>query len=150
VDDDERERRLRRRFGPPVSEAPPAAAPPRRPLRRLIAAGTVLAVVAAAAGAFLLLTPHDHVAPGCWWWTARTVGQVVAGSRGCVRGVYVRGGEIADGTSPQEPVLSFFYTDPDQPGGHPACAYRGGDAIVLRYHAVFDDGRTIIVVDGCR
>jgi hypothetical protein len=30
-----------------------------------------------------------------------------------------------------------------------ACAYKPGDAVVARYHAVFDDGRTIIVVDAC-
>ena len=131
-----------------MPEPPPVRR--RRLPGRLIAAGAVVAVVAAAAGAYLLLTPHDHVAPGCWWWSARTVGQVVAGSRGCVRGVYARGGVIAEGTSAQDPALSFFYTNPDQPGGHPACVYHGGQAIVLRYHAVFDDGRTIIVVDDCR
>jgi len=144
---DDRERRLRRRFGPPVPEPPPVR---RRPPGRLIAAGAVVAIAAAAVGAFLLLTPHDHAAPGCWWWSARTVGQVVAGSRGCVRGVFVSGGAIAEGTSPADPALSIAYTDPDQPGGHPACPFQPGQAIVLRYHAVFDDGRTLIVVEDCR
>jgi hypothetical protein len=144
----ERERRLRRRFGPPVPEPPPVRR--RRPPARLIAGGVLAAVVAGAVGAFLLLTPHDRAAPGCWWWTARTVGQVVAGSRGCVRGVFATGGAIAEGTSPADPVLAIAYADPDQPGGHPACPFQPGQAIVLRYHAVFDDGRTLIVVDDCR
>lgn len=147
---DERERRLRRRFGPPVPEPAPAPARRRRTPGRLLAAGALVAVVVGAVGAFLLLTPHDHVAPGCWWWSARTVGQVVASSRGCVRGVFVQGGAIAEGTGAADPVLSIAYTNPDQPGGHPACPFRPGQAIVLRYHAVFDDGRTLIVVDDCR
>ena len=112
--------------------------------------GAGCAAVAAAAGAFLLLTPRDHVAPGCWWWTARTVGQVVAGDRGCVRGIYARGGAIAEGTNAGDPALSIAYTDPDRQGGRPACPFQPGQAIVLRYHAVFDDGRTIVVIDDCR
>jgi hypothetical protein len=145
---DERERRLRRRFGPPVPE--PAAPRRRWPWQRLVAVGVPVALVAAAAGAFLLLTPHDHVAPGCWWWSAGTVGHVVPGDHGCVRGVFVQGGAIAEGTDPGDPVLSFTYTNPDQPGGRPACAFQPGDAIVVRYHAVFDDGRTLVVIDDCR
>jgi hypothetical protein len=116
---------------------------------RVAAAGAVAALVAAVA-AFLLLTPHDHAAPGCWWWTARTVGQVVAGDRGCLRGVYARGGAVAEGTGVGDPALSIAYTDPDRQGGRPACPFRPGDAIVLRYHADFDDGRTIVVIDDCR
>ena len=116
----------------------------------VLAAGALAAIVAGAAGAFLLLTPHDHVAPGCWWWTATTVGHVVPGDRGCVRGVFARGGAIAEGTDPADPVLSVAYTDPDQLGGRPACPFEPGQAIVLRYHAVFDDGRTIVVIDDCR
>lgn len=117
---------------------------------RALVAGGGCAIVAAATGAFLLLTPHDHVAPGCWWWSARTVGQVVAGDRGCVRGVFARGGAIGEGTSGGDPVLSIAYGDPDQPGGRPACPFQPGEAVVLRYHAVFDDGRTLIVVEDCR
>jgi hypothetical protein len=117
--------------------------------RQALIAGA-LAAAAVGAGAFLLLTPHDDVAPGCWWWTSRTVGQVVTGDRGCVRGVYARGGAIAEGTSAGDPALSIAYTDPDQQGGRPACPFQPGDAIVLRYHAVFDDGRTLIVVEDCR
>jgi len=147
---DERERRLRLRFGPPVPEPEPVGPKRGRRSRRLVAASAAVALAAAAAGAFLLLTPHDHVASGCWWWTARTVGQVVPGDRGCVRGVFARGGAIAEGTDPAEPVLSVAYTEPDQQGGRPACAFRPGQAIVLRYHAVFDDGRTLVVIDDCR
>jgi hypothetical protein len=115
-----------------------------------LAAAGVVAVIGAAVAAFLLLTPHEHAAPGCWWWTSRTVGEVVPGSRGCVRGVFARGGAVAEGTNAGDPALSIAYTDPDQQGGRPACAFRPGDAIVLRYHAVFDDGRTIVVIDDCR
>ena len=146
---DERERRLRRRFGPPVPVAPPA--PARRGVPRRLAAGAVAAAVLAAGAALLLvLTPHDHAAPGCWWWTARTVGQVAAGDRGCVRGVYLRGGTVGEGQGTLDVALPLAYTDPDRQGGRPACAFSPGDAIVLRYHAVFDDGRTIIVVEDCR
>ena len=108
----------------------------------LLAAGLVVA--------FLVLTPHDHVAPGCWWWSARTVGQVLPGQRGCVRGYVVRGGGLAEGTDAADVRLSLAYSDPDQPARREPCPFRVREAVVVRYHAVFDDGRTIVVVDDCR
>jgi hypothetical protein len=151
----ERERRLRRRFGPPVDEPQPSPAPAagRGPRRRAGLAGLAVAlavlVALAGTGAFLAATPHDHVAPGCSWWGARTVSAVAPGQRGCVR-AYVRvGGELADGRDPSSFALSYSTADPDHTS-HRCCPYQPGDAVVARYHAVFDDGRTIVVVDACR
>lgn len=103
----------------------------------LIAAGLVLGAVAAA----WELTPHQHVAAGCYWWTARRVGDVREGDSGCVRGYVFRGGlgESADAGSPR---LNY-----DTLGT--ACPWRPGDAVVARYHAVVDDGRVILQVTGC-
>ena len=148
---DEPERLLRRRFGPPVDAPHPSPPPTRRrvPGRLLTVAG-LLVVVGGSISAFLLLTPHDHVAPGCWWWTARSVGKVVVGDRGCLRGFYRGGASLAEGPNESDLTLPISYTDPDRPGGRPACALAPGDAVVVRYHAVFDDGRTIVVIEDCR
>jgi len=148
LDERERERRLRLRFGPPIEPAP--AGPGRRLPRRALAAAVAAALVAAGAAAFLGLTPHDHVAPGCWWWTARQAGGVVTGSRGCLRGWYRSGGEIAESADPSSYGLAVAYANPDQPVRRPACPFARGDAVVVRYHAVFDDGRTLVVIEDCR
>ena len=109
------------------------------------AAALVLAVlILAAAGlAGWWLTPHDHVAGGCFWWTARTVDSVVAGQKGCVRGYFVKGGALATTRAGDEFALSL------QPANAP-CPFRPGDPVVVRYTAIFDDGRTIVVADDCR
>jgi hypothetical protein len=96
------------------------------------------------AGVAYVLTPHEHVAPGCFWWTAMRVGDVVPGDRGCVRGYVVTGGALAEGNDPGAFRLSF-----DQILYLP-CRYRPGDAVVFHFFAGFDDGRTIIHVDNCR
>jgi hypothetical protein len=149
---DERARRLRQKFGPPV----PAAGPPSRSgrrwprvPRRWLAAGTAGLLVVAAAGTFLALTPHDHVAPGCFWWTARQLGDATSGTSGCVRGYVSEGGGLAEGPSPQAFALSYSTVSPDHTT-HRNCPYQPGDAVVARYHSVFDDGRTLIVIDACR
>lgn len=100
--------------------------------------------------AYLATTPREHVAPGCWWWTARTVGAVLPGERGCVRGYIGTGGELAEGTGAADPRLALAYANPDQPVRRTACSLHPGDAVVLRYHAAFDDGRALIVIDDCR
>jgi hypothetical protein len=155
---DERERRLRRVFGPPVpapgGRGGPSGSPARRPRlpaspRLLAAAGAFLAV-AAVLGAFWALTPHDHTAPGCFWWTATGVGDVSTSSRGCVRG-YVRGASgLAEGPAPDDYRLSYALNPPDTTSTRPPCPFRQGDAVVIRYHAVYDDGRTLLVVEDCR
>jgi hypothetical protein len=153
LDERERERRLRLRFGPPVEEPAARDAPPvrrRRPSGCLVAAGAGAALLVAGAAAAWGLTPHDHVAPGCLWWTARQPGGVVAGSRGCVRGWYQSGGEISEAADASSYALPVAYADPDQPVRRPTCPFRRGDAVVVRYHAVFDDGRTIVVIEDCR
>jgi len=148
---DERERRLRLRFGPPIAGGPSPAQPgPRRIPRRVVAAGVALALVIVAVAGFLLLTPHSHTARGCWWWGAPTAGNVTAGDRGCLRGWYQTGGVITESSEPASYGLPVAYGDPDQPAGHAPCPWRPGDAVVVRYHAVFDDGRTIAVIDDCR
>lgn len=148
---DERDRRLRLRFGPPVDDGrSPTAPAPWRPPWRLVAILTVLATVIVAVGGFFLLTPYEHAAAGCWWWSAPTVGSVTATGRGCVRGWYQTGGMMTESSEPASYGLSVAYGDPDQPVRHAPCPWRPGDAVVVRYHAVFDDGRTIIVIDDCR
>ncbi|HKA09408.1 MAG TPA: hypothetical protein VKI99_02955 [Candidatus Dormibacteraeota bacterium] len=147
---DDRERRQRLRFGPPAG--PPLTTPPR--VRRLptglLVASAFMGAAAATAAAFLLATPHGHVAPGCWWWTATRAGDVVPGGLGCLRGYYRGGGSIAEGPRPADYALAIAYGEPDQPKGRAPCPFRSGDAVVVRYHAVFDDGRTIAVIDDCR
>jgi hypothetical protein len=115
-----------------------------------MALGGLALLAAASVGAFLALTPHDHVATGCWWWTAGQVGNVTPQSRGCLRGWYEPGGEIAEASDPSSYGLAVAYADPDRPVRRPACPFRSGDAVVVRYHAVFDDGRTIVVIEDCR
>jgi len=147
---DDRERRLRQVFGPPAPAARPTA-PPSRRLRPVPALATAIAVVTmgAAVAGLWALTPHDHVAPGCFWWTARQVGDARPGTHGCLRG-YVRfGGAIAEGPDPDALALSYSTTNPDTTT-HRNCPFRPGEAVVVRYHSVFDDGRTLIVIDDCR
>jgi hypothetical protein len=117
---------------------------------RLLAAGIVAAATAAGIAAFLLLTPHDHAAPGCWWWTATRAGDVKPGDRGCLRGYYRGGASIAEGQSPTDHAVAILYAPPDEPAGRAACPFTAGDAVVVRYHAIFDDGRTIAIVEDCR
>ena len=124
---------------------------PRAGRRALAAIAAVAALLVAAAGAaYLALTPREHVAPGCSWWTARTVGEVAAGSRGCVRGYVRTGGWLAEGTAAGDYSLFMRLAEPDQPITRPACPFQPGDAAVVRYHAVVDGGQLIVVVDGCR
>jgi hypothetical protein len=107
-----------------------------------VLAASVVALAALAAGAWAA-TPRAHSAPGCFWWTAQSVGEAVAGSHGCLRG-YVRvGGALAEGRGVADYGLSFD-------SGQHACGFRAGDAVVVRYHAVFDDGRLLLIVDDCR
>ncbi len=147
---DNRERLLRLRFGP-TGDAPRPKPPVRaRVPKRLLAGAAVLIVAVGSIGAFLLLTPREHVAPGCWWWTAGTVGHVVAGDRGCLRGFYRGGASLTEGSSESDVSIPIAYNDPDQQGGRLSCAFAPGDAVVVRYHAVFDDGRTVVVIESCR
>jgi hypothetical protein len=118
--------------------------------RRVLAGISIAAALVVVAFAFLALTPLRHVAPGCFWWTAAQVGDLVPGSRGCVRG-YVRiGGWLSEGTGPGDHSLFMRPAEPDQAITRAACPFQTGDAVVIRYHAVFDDGQTIVVVDDCR
>ena len=154
MDPTERERRLRETFGPreagatTSSRLEPAAR--RSAPRRLIAGIIGLLTLLGATSLGFALTPHDHVAPTCWWWSAREVSDVTAGSRGCVRGYAAVGGWLATGRSRQDFALFYSLSNPDTPPARPACPFRPGDAVVVRYHAVFDDGQTILVIDDCR
>ena len=111
--------------------------------RRAAAVAVGLLILAGAGLAGWWLTPHEHIAAGCFWWTAQTVDHVAAGQKGCVRGYYLLGGSLATTRAGDEYALSL------QPANDP-CPFRPGDAVVVRYTAIFDDGRTIIVADGCR
>jgi hypothetical protein len=150
LDLSEREKQLRRQFGPapgPTPEPPPRRA---RPPLRLIGAAAAILSLAGLGAAFLALTPHEHAAPGCWWWTARTLGQVVPGQRGCLRAYVATGGALVEGPDPWALTLPFAYADPDRPPLRAPCPFVPGDAAVVRYHSVFDDGRVIVVVEDCR
>lgn len=146
----ERERLLRQRFGPAPGPSPPSPRRPFRPPAKLLRVGIAILLIVGCATCFLVLTPHDHAAPGCWWWTARTIGEVLPGQHGCLRGYLGPGGGLAEGTSSADFSLPLAYADPDQPARRGPCPFRLKDAVVVRYHAVFDDGRTIVVVDDCR
>ena len=106
--------------------------------------GGGLAAVGVVAGASLLLTPRDHTAAGCFWWTADTVDRVTAGRQGCVRGYFATGGSLAESTD-----ASSYRLRLEQPPER-ACPFRAGDAVVVRYRGVFDDGRTLVQVEDCR
>lgn len=110
---------------------------------RAALAAAFLILVAAAAG-FWLLTPRQHVAAGCLWWTATTVDRVGPGQDGCVRGYFTTGGGLAESADPDAQRLSLA-----EPPGR-SCGFTAGDAVVVRYRAVFDDGRTVIQVEDCR
>jgi hypothetical protein len=99
---------------------------------------------------YLALTPARYTAPGCWWWTARTVADLTSGSRGCVRGYVVAGGLLGNSSDPSDYRLSFVYEDPDTPIREIDCPVVPGDWLVARYHAVTDSGRTLVVIDACR
>jgi hypothetical protein len=148
----EREKQLRRQFGPAPGPTPTPAPPRRwaRPPLRLIGAAASLLALAGLGASFLALTPHEHVAPGCWWWTARTLAEVVPGQRGCLRAYVATGGALSEGVEPSAFTLPFAYADPDRPPLRSPCPFVHGDAAVVRYHAVFDDGRVIVVVEDCR
>jgi hypothetical protein len=78
------------------------------------------------------------------------VGDVVLGQRGCVRGVFIVGGALAEGADPGSPALPIAYADPNVTRPNVTCGFRPGDSVVVRYHTAFDDGRTFVVVDSCR
>jgi hypothetical protein len=151
---DERERRLRRIFGPaagaPQKEPPSSADTPRRLPVRLIAAAAVALLGLTVAGTFWLFTPREHVASGCFWWTAKTVGETVPGESGCVRGYVVIGAGLAEASDQHAYRLSFLLTEPDTESSRAPCPFRPGDAVVIRQHAIFDDGRTVLIIDDCR
>ena len=114
------------------------------PDRRLLAAAAVLLVAAGGLGAVALLTPPpDHVASGCFWWTATPVDRVQAGDRGCFRGYFVSGGGLADSANAPSAVLHVDFPTA-------TCPMRPGDAVVVRGQAVFGEGRTAILADACR
>ena len=151
---DERERRLRRTFGPPAADRERAPSPsPRRfphlPVPAVAAVGVALLAVGVGV-AFWLITPTGHVAAGCFWWTAKTVGEVLPGYRGCVRGYVVTGAGLAETRDQQAHRLSFLLAEPDTVPNRAPCPFRPGDAVVVRQHAIFDDGRTILIIDDCR
>ena len=104
------------------------------------------------AAAVAVLTPHEHVAPGCYWWSAREVGEVVPGQRGCLRGQVLLGGALSSGPESGAGTLKVrtALTDPDTSNPRPACPFKPGDSVVVRYHSVFDDGSTIVVIEECR
>ena len=114
----------------------------------LVIAG--IAILAGAVGVFVALTPLRHVAPGCFWWTAKQVGDVAPRDRGCARGYVGAGGWLAEGTGSGQPTRYFGHDDPDQRPKRGPCPFHPGDAVVVSYHAVFDDGQTMVVIDDCR
>ena len=121
----------------------------RRPPRGPLVAGGLVLTVFVLIGVGYALTPHSHVAPGCMWWTARQVGDVVAGQRGCVRGYFLSGGALGE-SSGGGFSLPLILSNPDTPATKPGCAFKPGEAVVVRYHSVFDDGQTLLVLDDCR
>jgi hypothetical protein len=151
----DREDRLRQKFGPPsdrvaVERATRRRPRPARPTRGVVIAALGVAGVLAVLTVAYLFTPTTHVAAGCFWWTARTIDKVVAGERGCARGYVAVGGSLAESREPAAYRMSFLVSEPDTPVDRPPCPFQPGDAVVIRYHAIFDDGRTVLIVDECR
>jgi hypothetical protein len=60
------------------------------------------------------------------------------------------GGALVEGQDASALTLPFAYADPDRPPLRSPCPFVAGDAAVVRYHSVFDDGRVIVVVEDCR
>jgi hypothetical protein len=67
-----------------------------------------------------------------------------------VRGFVAVGGSVAESTDPTAYRLSLLLTEPDTSTDRQPCPFQPGDPVVIRYHAIFDDGRTIVIVDECR
>jgi hypothetical protein len=111
--------------------------------RRRLGAGVAALALLTGAAALLATTPREHVAPGCFWWLASTVDRVLPGDSGCLRGWYVTSG-LAESPDPASYRLSLY-----APEGR-TCPFRPGDAVVIRYRAFFDDGRTIVQATDCR
>jgi len=114
-------------------------------LNRLVLAATVtgLVLLAGLAVLYVATPPPGHVVRGCLWWTATPVDQVVPGDHGCIRGYFAEGGYLADSTDSDAQALRI-----DVPYG--ACRPTRGDPMVVRGEAVFQEGRTMILVDDCR
>ena len=119
-----------------------------RPARRWLPVGVAAAVAMAGGAAGWAISPHGPVASGCFWWTAKRVGDAAARTSGCVRGYVRAGGALAEGPTAQDFTLSYSTVDPDHTTSR-SCHYAVGQAVVARYHAVLDDGRTLIVIDDC-
>jgi len=132
---DEREKRLRAVYGPPPV-ATLEACLTRRPRRRLLVLTSALValvvLVDSVTALYLVLTPARYTAAGCWWWTARSVTDITAGSRGCIRGYVAAGGLLGNGTDPSDYRLSYVYEDPDTPIRKIDCPVVPGDWLVAR------------------
>jgi hypothetical protein len=69
---------------------------------------------------------------------------VTAGRQGCVRGYFATGGSLAESTDASSYRLRL------EQQSERACPFHAGDAVVVRYRGIFDDGRTLIQVEDCR
>ena len=78
------------------------------------------------------------------------MGEILPGDRGCLRGYVLKGGGLAEALDDHAYRLSFLMTEPDTVSSRPPCPFRPGDAVVVRQHAIFDDGRTVLIVEDCR
>ena len=154
--DGDPDRRLRQVFGPPARETAEAQpvrrrrTPIRPPGTGVLVVGLGLVAILAVATIAYIATPTTHVANGCFWWTAKTIDKVVAGDRGCVRGYVAVGGSLAESRERSAYRMSFLLSEPDTPVDQANCPFEPGDAVVIRSHAIFDDGRTLLIVDDCR
>lgn len=111
-------------------------------VRRLVVPGVLVALLAAGLVAFFAATPREHVAPGCFWWTATTVDRVLPNQSGCLRGWYFPTGIAEAGDQAAFRLLMLIPS-------HLDCRFRRGDPVVVRFESEFDDGQTVVHVTDC-
>lgn len=77
-------------------------------------------------------------------------GRRLPGQPGLRAGFVEPGAALAEGQDWSDYRLSYTRNAPDTTSRRPPCPFQVGDAVVIQYHAIYDDGRKLIIVDNCR
>ena len=114
-------------------------------MARRIVGFSVLILLAGAAflAVYGLFAPVKGVSPGCNIFTGSDVASIGPSFKGCARGYYRAGGEIAE-----TPDSSAYGLTMDL--GRLRCDYRPDQFIVVRGHATADEeNRLLLAVEAC-
>lgn len=112
--------------------------------RRIVAfSGLIILAAAAFIAVYGVFAPVKGVSPGCNVFTGSDVASIGPSFKGCARGYYRTGGEIAE-----TPDSSAYGLTMDL--GSLRCDYRPDQFIVVRSHATLDDeNRLLLTVEAC-